>query len=178
MTILMAMMGYTENGDLGIDYPSEMKNPRGILDYKPAGHAKADVTWKLTGNLGGVDVHDRPRGPLNEGGLFAERQGCHLPGAPTSLWRNSGPTDDIPTPGGAFYATDVRLGISDGYDIPLAFSFGNRSSNDPVTPFRPQIYVDGWQFGRYIHNIGPQRVFPVPQGIWNYRGNNHVALSR
>ena len=61
-----------------------MKLPRGVIDYDLAGHAKSDVTWKLTGNLGGEDFADTTRGPLNEGGLYAERAGYHLPSPPTS----------------------------------------------------------------------------------------------
>ena len=65
-------MGFDENGAVGSD---SMKAPRGILDYALAGRAQADVAWRLTGNLGGERYADRARGPLNEGGLFGERQG-------------------------------------------------------------------------------------------------------
>jgi beta-galactosidase len=44
-----------------------MKNPRGILNYDVTGHNMTDITWKMTGNLGGEDYMDRTRGPLNEG---------------------------------------------------------------------------------------------------------------
>lgn len=44
-----------------------MKNPRGILNYGVTGHNMTDITWKMTGNLGGEDFMDRTRGPLNEG---------------------------------------------------------------------------------------------------------------
>lgn len=30
---------------------------------------------------------------------------------------------------------------------------------------------------RIVHNIGPQTNFPVPEGILNYHGINHLALS-
>lgn len=44
-----------------------MKAPRGVLDYSLSGHEKSDISWKITGNLGGEDYQDRTRGPLNEG---------------------------------------------------------------------------------------------------------------
>ena len=28
-----------------------------------------------------------------------------------------------------------------------------------------------------MHNVGPQDVFPVPQGIWNYQGKNTLAIN-
>lgn len=186
LTVLIDHMGLNENGRAG---SSEMKKPRGILDYSLAGHAKEDVKWKVTGNLGGEDYKDRARGPLNEGGLYAERQGYHLPGAPASDWEDSaGPSEGISAPGVAFYSTTFDLDMPAGYDIPLSFSFTNSTSDTAApayytsssalsTAYRIQIFVNGYQFGEYVHNIGPQDVFPVPEGIWNYHGSNYVAMS-
>ena len=180
ITILIDNMGLSENGQAG---SSEMKTPRGVLDYTLSGHDKSDVSWKLTGNLGGEDYRDHTRGPLNEGGLYAERQGYHLPGAPTSDWDDSaqGPMSGLSAPGVAFYATTFDLNMPAGYDVPIAFSFNNgtddRNSTTPIQAYRCQIYVNGYQFGKYVHNIGPQDVFPVPEGIWNYHGSNYVAVS-
>ncbi|KAF2186586.1 glycoside hydrolase family 35 protein [Zopfia rhizophila CBS 207.26] len=44
------------------------------------------VAWKITGNVGGKKHINRLRGPVNEGGLYLERQGFHQPGTPTSSW--------------------------------------------------------------------------------------------
>lgn len=46
ITVLLDNMGLDENGYAG---SSNMKNPRGILDYTLAGRSKSDVSWKLTG---------------------------------------------------------------------------------------------------------------------------------
>jgi hypothetical protein len=98
--ILLDQMGMDENYVVG---ENEMKNPRGILRYKLSGHDDSDVTWKLTGNLGGEDYLDKVRGPLNEGGLWAERQGYHLPGSPISDWKSSnGPTEESRPPESGF----------------------------------------------------------------------------
>jgi hypothetical protein len=39
------------------------------------------------------------------------------------------------------------------------------------------LFVNGYQFGKYINHIGPQTSFPVPEGILNYHGENWVALT-
>lgn len=80
-----------------------MKNPRGILDYSLTGHNASDITWKVTGNLGGEDYVDRTRGPLNEGGLYAERQGWHLPKPPAEKFASGNPLVGIQRAGVAFY---------------------------------------------------------------------------
>lgn len=178
ITILIDNQGLDENGQAG---SSEMKNPRGVLDFNLSGHSQKDISWKLTGNLHGEDYEDRTRGPLNEGGLYAERNGYHLPGAPTSSWKSSkGPGEGISSPGVAFYSTTFDLDLPSGYDIPLAFSFTNATTQPGqqlATSFRSLLFVNGYQFGKYINNIGPQTVFPVPEGILNYHGSNYVAVS-
>ena len=179
LTVLIDHMGLQENGQGG---SSEMKTPRGILNYSLAGRNASALTWKITGNLHGEDYEDRTRGPLNEGGLYAERQGYHLPGAPTSSWTNStlGPMAGVTSPGVSFYSTTFDLDMPTGYDIPISISFSNAtsSSNGSATvAYRSQIFVNGYQFGKYVSNIGPQDVFPVPEGIFNYHGPNYFAVS-
>ncbi|KAE8036861.1 hypothetical protein FH972_009494 [Carpinus fangiana] len=158
----------------------QFKNPRGILNYTLSGRPQSAVTWKLTGNLGGEQYIDKVRGPLNEGGLYFERQGFHQPKAPTtsSLWKSgSRPTDGITAPGVRYYYTSFDLNIPTGYDVPLAFTFGNGTVDAATKDYRALLYVNGYQFGKYVHNVGPQDTFPVPEGILNHRGPNYVGLS-
>jgi hypothetical protein len=65
------------DGDWALD--DLFKNPRGIRGYELLGGGDFD-TWKIAGNYGGEDYPDRVRGGLNEGGLWAEREGAVLPG--------------------------------------------------------------------------------------------------
>lgn len=176
LTLVQDFTGYEENFDAGDTSANpNMKTPRGILSYSLAGHADSDVTWKITGNLGGQNYTDLTRGPLNEGGMYAERQGWHLPAPPTDSWDTSSPGTGISTAGIGFYATSFTLDIPEGYDTPLAFVFDHTTSPSPN--FRCQLYVNGYQFGKYANNVGPQTSFPVPEGILNHRGENYVALT-
>ncbi|THC91551.1 hypothetical protein EYZ11_008991 [Aspergillus tanneri] len=168
--VVVDTMGLDEDWTVGTD---EMKNPRGILNYKLSGHDAVDVTWKLTGNLGGEDYVDKTRGPLNEGGLYAERQGYHLPQPPSKGWKSGSPFDGFSKPGIGFYSAAFDLDIPRGWDVPLYFNFAN--STAPA--YRVQLYVNGYQYGKYISNIGPQTSYPVPEGILNYRGTNWIAVS-
>ncbi|KFZ01799.1 hypothetical protein V500_00608 [Pseudogymnoascus sp. VKM F-4518 (FW-2643)] len=171
ITILIDNNGYDENWWCGAD---DMKNPHGILDYSFSGRPASAITWKLAGNIGGEDYVDKTRGPLNEGGLFPERQGWHQPGPPTGGWGTSTPMTGISQEGVMFYSTKFDLDIPSGWDIPLYFTFPEPSTDQN---YRVQLYVNGYQFGKYISNIGPQFQFPVPQGILNYSGANTVALT-
>ncbi|OTB20741.1 glycoside hydrolase family 35 protein [Daldinia sp. EC12] len=173
-TVVVENMGLSENWIVA----DEMKQPRGILGWRleTSKATNTPINWKLTGNLGGEDYLDRVRGPLNEGGLFVERQGYHLPGAPTETWASHSPLEGIGLPGIAFYSTSFDLNLpSDEWDIPLAFSFSNDTAASGI--YRAQLYVNGWQFGKLASNVGPQTVFPVPEGILNYNGKNHVGIS-
>ena len=184
ITIVIDNQGLDQTWTIGTETG---KNPRGVLDYKLAGHSQSDVSWKLTGNLGGEDYVDISRGPLNEGGLFAERNGLHQPGALSADagWKASkGPVaDGISAPGIGFFATEFDLNLPTGWDIPVSFTFTNGTSSNStgsgssVPAYRVQLYVNGWQYGKYVSNVGPQTNYPVPEGILNYRGTNYFAVS-
>ena len=171
-TVLIDNMGLDENWTIGQE---QMKNPRGILNYALNGHSASSITWKLTGNLGGETYADRTRGPLNEGGLYPERQGWHQPNPPSSSWATGKPTDGITAPGVRFYTTTFKLAIPAGYDVPLSFVFTDTTS--PAADYRVQLYVNGYQFGKYTNNVGPEKSFPVPEGILNYQGTNTIAVT-
>ena len=171
ITIVMDNTGYDENWWCGGD---AMKNPHGILDYTFAGRSASDITWKITGNLGGESYVDKTRGPMNEGGLYPERNGWHQPNPPTSGWSTSSPMTGLSQAGVQFYTTTFHLAMPSGWDIPLYFTF---PKIDFSQSYRVQLYVNGYQFGKYAINIGPQFQFPVPQGILNYSGSNTVALT-
>ena len=180
LTLLIDHMGLTENFNPGND---TMREPRGLLSYTVAASESIPVTWKLTGNLGGESYRDKTRGPLNEGGMFFERQGYHLPGAPVNnssvfTSSNDSPMTGFSGPGVRFYATMFSLDLpTPEYDIPLAFVFTNSSTDGRPSRFRCQLYVNGFQFGKYVNHIGPQTSYPVPEGILNYHGDNYVGLS-
>jgi hypothetical protein len=143
-------------------------DPRGILNYVLSGHAQSDVTWKLTGNLGGEEYVDKTRGPLNEGGLYAERQGFTQPYPPNENWVAGNPESGISTAGVAFYQADFHLDLPDNYDIPLTFNFGNTTINGAVADYRAQLWVNGYQLYVFLwlpsthphaSRVGPHQCF-------------------
>ena len=151
-TVLIDHTGQDEEGP-GTD---AIKFPRGILDYSLSGHPLRDVQWKITGNFGGEQYPDLARGPRNEGSMFAERQGYHLPDPPSGNWSVSSPvTDGIAKTGVGFYTTTFELNVPDGYDVPMSIVLNGTAgastavANSTVSNHRVQIFVNGWQFGKY-----------------------------
>lgn len=189
LTVLLDNMGLDENGVGG----DEAKNPRGILDYAFAGGAGAgadvdvdvDVRWKITGNLGGEDYADRARGPLNEGGLFVERQGYHQPAPPLAeafaAAGTTSPLEGLPSAGVAYYVANFTLDLpSDAWDVPLSLVFTNDTTTTGASPapaYRALLFVNGYQFGRYTSNVGPQTEFPVAEGVLDYHGENWLGVA-
>jgi len=153
------------------------KEPRGIRGFAIEGGNSTFTLWKLQGNQGGAaHAPDTFRGYLNEGGLYAERIGAHLPGFPDSSWK-----DGTPLAGGGvsgaginFYRTTFDLGIPDGLDVPIRLSI---TPSVLTSNYRVQIYLNGWQIGKYINNIGPQTLFVLPAGIIRRHSTNTIALS-
>ncbi|KKZ64295.1 beta-galactosidase A [[Emmonsia] crescens] len=172
-TVLVDNMGLGQNYVIGAD---SAKNPRGIQHYVLFGRLQSSVTWKLAGNLGGEDYQDRFRGPLNEGGLYIERQGWHQSSPPSQSWKSASPiSDGIAGAGVGFFTAEFDLNIPRGWDVPLYFTFPGIKSS-PST-YRVQLYVNGFQYGKYVSNLGPQTSFPVPQGILNYQGKNTIGIT-
>ncbi|KAK4181442.1 family 35 putative glycoside hydrolase [Triangularia setosa] len=180
ITVLVDNMGLEENLQVGRNL---MKSPRGIMNYGIYDdEAKAivmDVDWKLTGNWKGEYYADRVRGPLNEGGLFAERKGYHLPGAPLSGDTSRSPfKDGLDKPGVGFWSAKLTLNLDGLYDMPLSFEFQEPEDASVTNGCRVWLWVNGYQFGRYIPHLGPQREFHVPDGIIYTNGTeNHIALA-
>jgi hypothetical protein len=147
VTILIDHMGQETSWTPGYD---TMKTPRGIIDYELTGHGKADLSWKITGNLGGEKYADRLRGPFNEGGMWAERQGFHLPSPPASDWQSLSPLEGVKKAGVGLFAASFELAVPSGWDVPMSFVFTNSTSDDgQPSQYRTQLYVNGWQFGKY-----------------------------
>lgn len=173
LTVVVDSMGLNENLNSGYD---DMKVPRGIFSYTLEGGADIS-TWKLTGNLGGESYVDKFRGPLNEGGLFFERQGFHYPSPPVDSFVNaSSPLNGVDRAGITYYTANMPLNLpSETHDIPLSFVFASPPAQGG--DYRALLYVNGFQFGKYVSNIGPQTEFPVPEGILNYKGDNWIGLA-
>ncbi|KAG6832764.1 hypothetical protein H0H87_000417 [Tephrocybe sp. NHM501043] len=158
------------NQDYNID--DEFKTPRGIRGYILLSADGKDFTeWRLAGNVGGENAPDAVRGPYNEGGWWFERVGAHLPGYDDSKWVSCTPYEGVTAPGVAVYRTTFDLNLPKDADVPLAFDF----ELDNTSRHRVLIYVNGWQFGRFLSSLGPQTSFPVPEGILNHHGKNEGA---
>ena len=135
------------------------------------------VTWKIQGNAGGEDLADPVRGPLNNGGLYGERNGWYLPGYPDGGWSDRRVPDTAATAGTSWYRTTFDLRIPAGQDASIGLSIG-----DPAVPrsgghYRVLIFLNGWNLGQYIADVGPQHTFVLPTGILDPRGRNTLALA-
>lgn len=91
-------------------------------------------------------------GIFNEGGLFGEREGWHLPGFDTSGWSSRDLIQGLPnsTAGIGFFVTTFQLNIPKGYDVPMSFTF-----TEPLgQSYRAFLFVNGWMMGKRIANLG------------------------
>lgn len=153
-----------------------VENPRGILGASllPSAGSTGFSEWKIQGNAGGSANLDPVRGPMNEGGLYGERLGWPLPGfKPDSTFDRSSPQTGLNASGIQFYTTTFHLNIDSDLDVPLGIELAAPAG----TMARVMIWVNGYQYGKYVPHIGPQTRFPVPPGVINNRGLNTVALS-
>ena len=150
-------------------------NPRGILGASLTGGANFS-SWKVAGTAGGTTKQlDPVRGPLAEGGLYAERVGWQLPGFDDSAWTDtsSPATTGLSGAGIRFYRTIVPLDIPAGLDVSISFILSAPGSQQ----VRAQLFVNGYQYARFNPHIGHQINFPVPPGVLDYTGDNTIGLA-
>lgn len=168
--VITVVVDYTGHDETSTAFG--VANPRGILGASlDSGNF---TTWKINGNAGGNKNIDPVRGPTNEGGLYGERLGWHLPNFPASEFpSSSSPLTGLNTSGIEFFITTFSLDIPSDLDVPLGISL----SSPAGTNARVQIFVNGYQYGKFVPQIGPQTLFPIPPGIVNNQGNNTLAIS-
>ncbi|KAK0629349.1 beta-galactosidase [Bombardia bombarda] len=176
--------------------------PRGITnvtllgpsDRSEGGKGYSFTSWKIAGTAGSATgkIVDPLRGVLNEGGLYAERVGMHLPGYPDSKWpvlspAAGGKTTTLSVPGAGIrvFRTTVPLKVPSDIDVSIVFkltapgyaSYGEPSNKGYSNRLRALLFVNGYQYGRFNPYIGNQVRFPVPPGVLDYDGKNTIAVT-
>lgn len=92
------------------------------------------------------------RGVLNEGGLYGERAGWHLPGYSTEGWIERDLSSGLPdqNAGIGFFSTTFDLNFETGLDVMVSFEFEEEMGQ----PYRCLLFVNGWMMGKRIANLG------------------------
>ncbi|HEX8631047.1 MAG TPA: beta-galactosidase [Catenuloplanes sp.] len=178
LSVMVRNNGHNQDGGVNDAH----KEGRGLISASYANAAGGAVslatTWRIQGSAGGETLADPARGPLNTGGLYGERNRWHLPGFPDTSWAARAVPDISGAPAGtSWYRTSFALNVPVGHDASLGLTIG-----DPAVPrsggdYRALIYVNGWNVGQYIANVGPQHTFVLPTGVLNPRGGNTVAVA-
>ena len=167
VSVLVRNMGQYE--DWSADGRS--KGGRGLVDVSIDG--AASWQWRLQGAVGADQPVDTARGLYNNGGLWGERKGWHLPGAPDGSWPVASSLKSARA-GVTFYRTTVVVPHRDGADAAWALLVNDDGGKG--ARYRALLFVNGWNTGQYINNIGPQREFVIPAGFLK-PGANTVAMA-
>jgi beta-galactosidase len=169
LAVLTEDMGHEED----YDSKGENRTARGIVMAVPQGAAADAITWRIQGRRGGEGATDPVRGPYNEGGLFGEREGWHLGRGGETGWKPATLPVASMAPGVTWYRTSVRLDVPAGRDATL----GLRFRDPPGSHYRATLFVNGWQFGNYVAELGPQHDFPIPEGVLDHHGDNRITIA-
>jgi beta-galactosidase len=169
VSILTVNMGHEE------DYQSKGENrtARGIVFATPLGTPANVISWRIQGRRGGEGATDAIRGPYNEGGLFGEREGWPAADGQDPQWTAATLPATGSTPGVKWYRTDVTLALPKDQDT----SVGIQIKDPPNRHYRAMLYVNGWQMGNYVSDMGPQHSFPIPNGVLQPRGKNSIVIA-
>ncbi|MCU7722805.1 beta-galactosidase [Actinoplanes sp. KI2] len=169
LSIMVRNDGHNEDGGVNDAH----KEGRGVIGATFDGVVPSAVTWRIQG----AASVDPMRGPLNNGGLYGERNGWSLPGFRDRSWSTRSLPDDSAISGTAWYRTTFDLHIPADVDASLGLTIGDPSVPHNSRHYRVLIFVNGWNMGQYIADVGPQHTFALPTGVLDPRGRNTVALA-
>ncbi|MFZ1996936.1 MAG: NPCBM/NEW2 domain-containing protein, partial [Solirubrobacteraceae bacterium] len=177
LAVMVRNDGHNEDGGVN----DAQKEGRGLISVTMTDPGQAAVTpqmsWRIQGDLGGEDIADPVRGPENDGGLFGERHGWYLPGFPDEDWSPTTVPAASAMSGTSWYRTTFNLHIPRSDDASLGLTIGDPSSPHSAANYRALIFVNGWNMGQYIANVGPQHTFVIPNGVLDPDGHNTLALA-
>ncbi|GAB3797510.1 hypothetical protein GCM10028798_08860 [Humibacter antri] len=149
---------------------------RGLYDAD-LGATTGAVTWRIQGAQGKENPADTARTMYNVGGLYGERAGWYLPGYPDSAWADA--TSFKPAqPGVTWYRTSFDLNVPNGTDTAFALKINDAAFDNGRQDYaRAVIYINGWNTGYFVGNVGPQSQFTIPRGFLNMTGSNDIAIA-
>ena len=177
LAVMVRNDGHNEDGGVN----DAQKEGRGLISVAMTDANQATVnpqiTWRIQGNLGGEDIADPARGVENNGGLYGERHGWYLPGYPDGIWAATRIPATTAMSGTSWYRTTFNLHIPKVDDASLGITIGDPSTPQSSANYRALIFVNGWNMGQYIANVGPQHTFVVPNGVLNPDGSNTLAIA-
>ncbi|HZE31643.1 MAG TPA: beta-galactosidase [Actinoallomurus sp.] len=171
LSVMVRNDGHNEDGGVN----DAQKEGRGLISVTP--DSDVPIDWRIQGNLGGEDIADPARGVLNNGGLYGERHGWYLPGFPDGAWTKASVPAGTATPGTSWYRTTFDLHIPKADDASLGLTIGDPATPQSAANYRALIFVNGWNMGQYIANVGPQHTFVIPNGVLDPNGHNTLAIA-
>lgn len=167
LAVLVRPMSHQEDGGAN----DAFKAAQGLMAVTFSGaDVSPAVMWKI---LGGNPEADRERGPLNNGGLYGERAGWYLPEFNDGRWERVTLPYTSSYAGIAWYRTQFRLDIPGNVDASIALTI----TDDATKQYRALIFLNGWNVGQYVNDVGPQTTFVLPDGILSTKGENVLALA-
>ena len=177
LAVMVRNDGHNEDGGVN----DAQKEGRGLISVAMTDANQAavnpQITWRIQGNLGGEDIADPARGVENNGGLYGERHGWYLPGYPDGIWATARVPATTAMSGTSWYRTTFNLHVPKVDDASLGITIGDPSTPQSSANYRALIFVNGWNMGQYIANVGPQHTFVIPNGVLNPDGHNTLALA-
>lgn len=178
---ILSVMVRNNGHNWDLDSDDLHKEARGLVSASleaPGGRGfTVPIAWRIQGKLGGETLPDPVRGVANGGGQYGERMGWHLPGFDDRGWAWATVPATQSDAGTNWYRTSFALNVPQGQDATIGLRFGDAAAPRSPVRYRVLIFVNGWNIGQFIAHVGPQRIFPIPEGILNHRGKNHVALA-
>lgn len=137
--------------------------------------SRGEVTWKIMGAKS-ADTADKARTTYNNGGLYGEREGWYLPGFDDSSWAPAR-TLRASEPGVTWFRSDFNLNVPAGQDVAFRLNVNSSRFGNLTDHSRTVMFINGWNMGTWVGDVGPQKSFTIPAGFLNPNGRNEIAIA-
>jgi beta-galactosidase GanA len=157
VSILVMNMGHNESYSPFNNGANTTYDPRGLTTAVLQGNTNAVLTCRIQGSLGGENLWDPVRGPLNTGGLYGERYGWYLAFFNDFGWQQVSLPDSWAArqlPAGIGWSrTNFNLRLPENADVPIGLQINGGLG--ALTLF---------QYGNFSGGV-PIQMVPAPQGL-------------
>ena len=80
--------------------------------------------------------------------------------------------------GVTWYRSDFTLNFPAGQDVMLRLNVHSKRFNKGrQDDARTVMFINGWNVGTWVGNVGPQKSFTIPAGFLNRNGKNEIAIA-
>ena len=76
-----------------------------------------------------------------------------------------------------WFRSDFDLNVPAGQDVAFRLNVNSSRFGNLTDHSRTVMFINGWNMGTWVGDVGPQKSFTIPAGFLNPNGRNEIAIA-